>query len=66
MTWHDVSLGIWALTALVAIGVGIATATSHGRLATFADFGRVLMRGRLAGATVIVIWMWLGWHFFAR
>jgi Family of unknown function (DUF6186) len=46
MTWHNVSLGIWALMALVAIGV--------------------LMRGRLAGATVIVIWMWLGWHFFAR
>jgi hypothetical protein len=24
------------------------------------------MRSRLSGAVVIVTWMWLGWHFFAR
>jgi hypothetical protein len=66
MTWHTVSLGIWALMALLLVGVGVATVMSNGRLATIGDFGRVLTGGRLRGAVVLVIWMWLGWHFFAR
>jgi hypothetical protein len=66
VTWHAVSLGIWAAMALLLVGVGIAAVVSNGRLASVGDFGRVLMRSRLSGAVVIVIWMWLGWHFFAR
>jgi hypothetical protein len=52
--------------ALLLVGVGLTAALSNGRLATIGDFGRVLMRSRLSGAIVLVIWMWLGWHFFAR
>lgn len=66
MTWHTVSLGVWAFLALLVVGVGVTTVLSNGRLATIADFGRVLMRTRLSGVIVLVIWMWLGWHFFAR
>jgi hypothetical protein len=66
MTWHTFSLGVWAFMALLLVGVGVATVVSNGRLATIGDFGRVLMRSRLRGAIVLVIWMWLGWHFFAR
>jgi hypothetical protein len=66
MTWHTVSLGVWAFMALLLVAVGVATVASNGRLATIGDFGRVLMRSRLSGAIVLVIWMWLGWHFFAR
>jgi hypothetical protein len=66
LTWHTVSLAIWAFLALLLVGVGVTTVVSNGRLATIADFGRVLMRTRLSGAIVLVIWMWLGWHFFAR
>jgi hypothetical protein len=66
VTWHTVSLGVWAFMALLVIGVGVTTVASNGRLATIGDFGRVLMRSRLSGAIVLVIWMWLGWHFFAR
>lgn len=66
MTWHNVSLGVWAFMALLLVGVGVTAALSNGRMATIGDFGRVLMRSRLSGAIVLVIWMWLGWHFFAR
>ena len=66
MTWHTASLGVWAFMALLLVGVGVTTVVSNGRLATIGDFGRVLMRSRLSGAIVLVIWMWLGWHFFAR
>jgi Family of unknown function (DUF6186) len=66
VTWHAVSLGVWAFMALLVIGVGVITVASNGRLATIGDFGRVLMRSRVSGAIVLVIWMWLGWHFFAR
>jgi hypothetical protein len=52
--------------ALLLVGVGVAAVASNGRLASVGDFGRVLMRSRISGAVVIVIWMWLGWHFFAR
>jgi hypothetical protein len=66
VTWHNVSLGVWAFMALLLVGVGLAAALSNGRLVTIGEFGRVLMRSRLSGAIVLVIWMWLGWHFFAR
>jgi hypothetical protein len=66
VTWHTVSLGIWAAMALLLVGVGAAAVVSNGRLASVGDFGRVLMRSRISGGVVIVIWMWLGWHFFAR
>jgi hypothetical protein len=66
VTWHTVSLGIWAAMALLLVGLGVAAVVSNGRLASVGDFGRVLMRSRLSGVVVLVIWMWLGWHFFAR
>jgi len=66
MTWHAVSLGIWAFMALLVVGLGMATLASNGRVAPIGDVGRVLMAGRLRGAVVLVVWMWLGWHFFAR
>lgn len=66
MTWHTGSLVVWAFMALLLVGAGVTTVMSNGRLATIADFGRMLMRSRLSGAIVLVIWMWLGWHFFAR
>lgn len=66
MTWHTLSLVIWAAMAVLLVGVGVAAVMSHGRLASAGDFGRVLMGRRLSGAAVIVLWMWLGWHFFAR
>ena len=60
VTWHAVSLAIWAIMALLLVGVGVAAVLSNGRLASVGDFGRVLLRSRLSGAVVIVTWM-LGW-----
>jgi hypothetical protein len=66
VTWHTVSLAVWAAMALLGVGLVVAATVPNSRLATVGNFGRVLMRSRLSGAVVIVIWMWLGWHFFAR
>ncbi|HEY6623145.1 MAG TPA: hypothetical protein VIX85_04895 [Acidimicrobiales bacterium] len=66
MTGHAVSLGIWALMAVLLVGLGIASLASDGRVARVGSVGRLLTGGRLRGAVFLAAWMWLGWHFFAR
>ncbi len=66
MTWHDVSLGIWATMALLVLGLGIVALASDGRVAPIGGVGRLLTGTRLRGAVMLAAWMWLGWHFFAR
>ena len=66
MSWRAVSLGIWALLALLLVCVELAAVASGHRLARIGDLFGVLTSGRLRRAGLLVSWMWLGWHFFAR
>jgi hypothetical protein len=61
-----VSLVIWGALGACAVGLEIAGRCG---VAGFAPVGRVLaaVRAKPAGRAILVIlWMWLGWHLFAR
>lgn len=66
MTERQWTLAVWALLgALVVVGVAVAV-LSRGR---FAGPARLVHRVTAVpgGRVVLVVaWMWLGWHAFAR
>ncbi|MHB8219477.1 MAG: DUF6186 family protein [Acidimicrobiales bacterium] len=67
MTWRSATFVIWALLGLATLAVAI--------LAVAGRRGRVARPGALLGpvgahptvrVALVLGWMWLGWHFFAR
>jgi hypothetical protein len=60
------TLLVWAVLGTVVVGGQLAAMMSRGRLP---GLGRVVARiaGPRVGRFVLVLaWMWLGWHAFAR
>ncbi len=66
MTWRDATLAVWATFALVVVGCQVVALVSKGRYPTVDTLFRWLTAGRARRALVLVAWMWLGWHAFAR
>jgi hypothetical protein len=65
MSWRDASFAAWALLA-VAVVVIEATARRTRRLPTLtAAVGALTARSPLR-VVLLLSWMWLGWHAFAR
>ena len=65
MSTRDAVLAVWvgiALVVVVAAGVG----RSGGRLPGYGTLARVATDGPVRRAVLVVAWMWLGWHAFAR
>jgi hypothetical protein len=60
------TLAVWALLgALVVLGVAV-TALSRGRFAGPASLVQRMTAVRGGRVVLVVVWMWLGWHAFAR
>jgi hypothetical protein len=60
------SFVVWAiLGAAVVMGQVVAVA-SRGRFAGVGESVRRLTARRLGRSLVVLAWMWLGWHAFAR
>jgi hypothetical protein len=65
MTWKVASDVVWVALAVLTCGL-VAVARYSSRVMTFGQLmPRVLARPVARGA-VLVAWMWLGWHSFAR
>jgi hypothetical protein len=65
MTWKAASDTIWVALAILACGLAVVARCSP-RVMSFGQLmPRVLARPVARGA-VLVGWMWLGWHTFAR
>ena len=66
MTWHQISLAIWIALATLLIVCQVVVLRSHGRLPRIGElFSRITSTG--AGRGLLLLgWMWLGWHAFAR
>lgn len=66
MSWRSATFLVWGI---LAASVLVVTALAFARRARVARPGPLLDR-RLAHPVVriavVVGWMWLGWHFFAR
>ena len=66
MTSQHWTLLVWALLGLAVVGGAVAAAVSRGR---FPGPGELVSRvtvSRTGRALLVVGWMWLGWHLFAR
>lgn len=63
---RDLVLAVWAALAAAVVGCVLA---SIPRRSWIAGFGTLVDRAsaRLGWRVALVVgWMWLGWHFFAR
>jgi hypothetical protein len=64
MTSHDVSIAIYSVIAVAAVGVELLALSRPERVASM---GRTLgraMRTRTGRLGIITGWVWLGLHFF--
>jgi hypothetical protein len=66
MTWRTATFVIWGtLAVMLAVAQGAAT-SSRGRLPTIKALIRLVTAGSQRRVAVVLVWMWLGWHAFAR
>lgn len=70
MTWAHVVYAIWALVVVGALGLWRLAATgrtlARRRVANPGALVGALLRHPVLRLVVLVGWMWVGWHFFAR
>jgi hypothetical protein len=66
MTWREASFTIWGVLAAMLVGCQVMALVSRGRLPTMGALFRVITTGPLRRSVVLLGWMWLGWHAFAR
>jgi len=66
MIGRHATLWVWALLAAALVGCQIVAVVSRGR---FPGLGTLITRvtvSRVGRGVVVLVWMWLGWHAFAR
>ena len=66
MTWRSATFAVWAILAAALLAIGLATAASRGRWPTLAALARAAASHPVARGALLLGWMWLGWHAFAR
>jgi hypothetical protein len=66
MNWRDATFVVWAVLAVLAVGCEWWARRSSGTVPTAGDVAAVVMRSRVGRTVVLLGWMWLGWHAFAR
>ncbi|HEX6395041.1 MAG TPA: DUF6186 family protein [Acidimicrobiales bacterium] len=66
MSWRSTSFIVWAAVGLAVLGTQVTAIASRGRLPTADALFRGITSTRLGRAGLLVAWMWLGWHSFAR
>jgi hypothetical protein len=62
------TVGIVGYLVLAAAALAIATLSHHrgARVMTATDGLSLLMRSAAGRVTVLLAWLWTGWHFFVR
>jgi hypothetical protein len=66
MTWRAVTFVVWAVLALALVACEVAAKLAPARWPSAGSVVRRL-QGRVAGRVVVLlVWMWLGFHAFAR
>ena len=66
MSTRDATLAVWAALGALAVAAELAALAWRGRVP---GIGAVLDRigsNRVGRAALVLGWMWLGWHAFAR
>ncbi len=66
MSAEVVSDAVWALLALAAVALAVAAHLPRSRIETVLGLIRRIEAHPAGALAVLLGWMWLGWHFFAR
>lgn len=66
MTSRQSTLLIWALLGALIVLLLIASSLSDERFPTLGSIVRRATANRVGQALLVLGWMWLGWHAFAR
>jgi hypothetical protein len=67
MTWRNATWAVWALLgAAVVVLSALSVAGRGGVREPFGPLRAYLPDHRVARVALVVVWMWAGWHFFAR
>ncbi len=67
MTWRDVTWAVWSAIALVLVAVrGRRDRLARGRLPRADDLLRMMTASPTRRTLLVLGWLWLGWHTFAR
>jgi len=65
MTWRAASAAVWVVLAIGCAGVVVASIRSA-RIPTAPEVLRGLLARKATRGLLLLFWMWLGWHAFAR
>jgi hypothetical protein len=66
MIWREGTFVVWAVVVLVLVGCQAVAVATRGRLPTVGALVRWSNGGPIRRGLVVLAWMWVGWHTFAR
>ena len=66
MSSRSVTIAGFVLMALAAVGLALRARQPRSRVPRFTDLLGALLETRRGRVGVVLVWWWLGWHFFAR
>ena len=66
MNWRAATFVVWAVLAAAVVATEVVAVASKGRWPTFAGLVRAVASHPVARGALLLGWMWLGWHAFAR
>ena len=66
MTTRDAVLVVWVVIGLAVVAAAVVARRSGGRLPDYGALARAATRRPVLRAGLVLAWMWLGWHAFAR
>lgn len=66
MNWSEASYIVWAIIGVGAVICEVGAWVFHLRIQGIGRLLRLATKARFGQAILLLGWMWLGWHFFAR
>jgi uncharacterized protein DUF6186 len=66
MNTHMITVVGFTLIAAALLGLEVAARRRGSRIPTAGEMVGFLMQTRITRLLILLVWGWLGWHFFAR
>ena len=66
MTWRSVTFVVWTVLGLATLVVVALAMAGRGRIARPSALLLPVSTHPVVRVLVVLGWMWVGWHFFAR
>ena len=66
MNWRVATLAVWAALGMAVVFVAALGRYRRGVVLTPGAVLRLVNAHKAGRVTLLILWMWLGWHLFAR